>query len=95
VRINQACMMPASLPPFAPSPPPQACQVAGASTHNLCPPHTPTRAQVDPFLFLKPFSPDVWLLMFATSLFVGIAVLFAEVRAGAPCSQASFSTCCH
>ncbi len=32
---------------------------------------------VDPWLFLKPFDTSVWLAMFGTSLFVGIAVLLA------------------
>ncbi len=34
---------------------------------------------VDIFAFLKPFSPAVWLVMFATSVFVAIAVTLMEV----------------
>ncbi|KAJ9519054.1 hypothetical protein QJQ45_003534 [Haematococcus lacustris] len=33
----------------------------------------------DMFLFLKPFDRSVWLLMFATSLLVGLSVMLAEV----------------
>lgn len=33
----------------------------------------------DPFLFLKPFDMTVWLVIMATSVFVGIAVMLAEV----------------
>ncbi|GFH09275.1 hypothetical protein HaLaN_04383 [Haematococcus lacustris] len=30
------------------------------------------------FMFIRPFDSGVWLLMFATSVFIGIAVLLAE-----------------
>ncbi len=36
----------------------------------------------DMFLFLKPFDATVWLVIMATSVFVGFAVTLAEVSAG-------------
>jgi hypothetical protein len=38
-------------------------------------------SSVNMFLFLNPFDDAVWLSVMATAVFVGIAVLFAEVRA--------------
>ncbi|KAJ9519071.1 hypothetical protein QJQ45_003540 [Haematococcus lacustris] len=35
-------------------------------------------SSVDMFMFIRPFDSGVWLLMFATSVFIGIAVLLAE-----------------
>ncbi len=46
----------------------------------------PLPLQVNPFQFLLPFTQDVWLLMFATSVIVGISVLLAEVSSQ-PASQ--------
>ncbi|GFH10880.1 uncharacterized protein HaLaN_06277, partial [Haematococcus lacustris] len=39
--------------------------------------HVPST--IDMFSFLRPFDPNVWILMFATSVVVGVAVLLAEV----------------